>query len=61
MIETLERYWSITIALLPFLWQGFLQTLVISFVSIIAGSLIGFVIGVIRSQRVPVQTPLLGL
>lgn len=54
MIETLERYWSITIALLPFLWQGFLQTLVISFVSIIAGSLIGFVIGVIRSQRVPV-------
>ncbi|AXC50201.1 amino acid ABC transporter permease [Paracoccus suum] len=57
----LERYWSITVSLMPFLWQGFLQTLLISFVSIIAGSIIGFVIGVIRSQRVPLLTGLLGL
>lgn len=57
----MEHYWSITVALMPFLWQGFLQTLLISFVSIIAGSLLGFAIGVIRSQRIPVLNQMLGL
>jgi polar amino acid transport system permease protein len=57
----LERYWSITSSLLPFLWQGFLETLYVSLVAIIAGSLIGALIGLIRSQRVPVLTGIFGL
>lgn len=57
----LERYWSITIALLPFLWEGFLQTLLISLVGIVIGSLLGFLIGVVRSQRVPLLSGVLGL
>jgi polar amino acid transport system permease protein len=57
----LERYWAITNALFPFLWKGFLETLVISLVSIVVGSLIGFVAGVVRSQRVPVLTGVFGL
>lgn len=57
----LERYWAITNALFPFLWKGFLETILISLVSIVVGSLIGFVAGVVRSQRVPVLTGLFGL
>jgi polar amino acid transport system permease protein len=57
----LERYWSITSSLLPFLWQGFLETLYVSLVAIIAGSLIGALIGLVRSQRVPVLTGIFGL
>ncbi|MET0531602.1 MAG: amino acid ABC transporter permease, partial [Microvirga sp.] len=57
----LERYWSITISLFPFLWKGFVETLYISLVAIVVGSLIGFVIGVVRSQRVPVLDGLFGL
>jgi polar amino acid transport system permease protein len=57
----LERYWSITSSLLPFLWQGFLETLYVSLVAIIAGSLIGTLIGLVRSQRVPVLTGIFGL
>jgi polar amino acid transport system permease protein len=57
----LERYWSITSSLLPFLWQGFLETLYVSLVAIVAGSLIGALIGLVRSQRVPVLTGIFGL
>ncbi|MDO5605855.1 MAG: amino acid ABC transporter permease, partial [Paracoccus sp. (in: a-proteobacteria)] len=57
----LEHYWSITVALMPFLWKGFVQTFQISAASIVAGSFLGFVIGVIRSQRVPVASGILGL
>lgn len=57
----LEHYWSIAVALAPFLWRGFLLTLLISLVAIVAGSLLGFLIGVIRSQRTPVLSPILGL
>jgi polar amino acid transport system permease protein len=57
----LERYWSITSSLLPFLWKGFLETLYVSLVAIAAGSLIGAVIGLVRSQRVPLLTGLFGL
>jgi amine acid ABC transporter, permease protein, 3-TM region, His/Glu/Gln/Arg/opine family len=57
----LERYWSITTSLLPFLWKGFLETFYVSLVAIIAGSLIGALIGVVRSQRVPLLTGLFGL
>lgn len=57
----LERYWSITSSLLPFLWKGFLETLYVSLVAIVAGSLIGAVIGLVRSQRVRLLTGLFGL
>jgi polar amino acid transport system permease protein len=57
----LERYWSITSSLLPFLWKGFLETLYVSLVAIVAGSLIGAVIGLVRSQRVPILTGLFGI
>jgi polar amino acid transport system permease protein len=57
----LERYWSITSSLLPFLWKGFLETLYVSLVAIVAGSLIGAGIGLVRSQRVPLLTGLFGL
>ena len=57
----LERYWSITSSLLPFLWKGFLETLYVSLVAIVAGSLIGAVIGLVRSQRVPLLTGLFGV
>ncbi|WP_414475247.1 amino acid ABC transporter permease [Microvirga sp. M2] len=56
-----ERYWSITSSLLPFLWKGFLETLYVSLVAIVAGSLIGALIGLVRSQRVPILTGLFGL
>ena len=48
----LQHYYSVTIAILPFLWSGFVQTLWISLVAIVAGSVLGFVIGIVRSQRV---------
>lgn len=57
----IERYWSITTALFPFLWKGFVETLYISLVAIVAGSLIGFLIGIVRSQRVPVLSGVFGL
>jgi len=57
----IERYWSITVALFPFLWKGFIETLYISLVAILVGSTIGFLIGVVRSQRVPVLSGVFGL
>jgi polar amino acid transport system permease protein len=57
----MERYWTITTSIFPFLWKGFIETLYISLVAIVAGSLIGFFIGIIRSQRIPVLNGLFGL
>src|SRR4051812_28383788 len=57
----LERYWSITTSLLPFLWKGFLETFYISLVAIAAGSALGVLIGLVRSQRVPVLNGLLAI
>lgn len=57
----LERYWSITSSLLPFLLQGFLETLYVSLVAIVAGSLIGAAIGLVRSQRVPILSGLFAI
>jgi polar amino acid transport system permease protein len=56
----LEHYWTVTLAVMPFLWKGFVDTVYVSLVAIVAGSLIGFVIGIIRSQNVPVLTELFG-
>jgi polar amino acid transport system permease protein len=57
----MERYWTITTSISPFLWKGFIETLYISLVAIVAGSLIGFFIGIVRSQRIPVLNGLFGL
>lgn len=57
----LHDYWSTAVTVMPFLLKGFLETLKISFVSIIAGSLLGFLIGVVRSYRVRGVHQLLGL
>jgi polar amino acid transport system permease protein len=57
----MERYWTITTSIFPFLWKGFIETLYISLVAIVAGSLIGFFIGIVRSQRIPVLNGLFGL
>ncbi len=57
----LDSYLSTAGVVLPFLLKGFWETLKISFVAIIAGSLLGFVIGVIRSYRIRGVHQLLGL
>ncbi|HEY4193033.1 MAG TPA: amino acid ABC transporter permease [Mesorhizobium sp.] len=57
----MQHYVDVTLSILPFLWSGFIQTIWISLVAIAAGSILGFVIGVVRSQRVPVLHQLFGL
>ncbi len=60
MMQTLNTYYDVTLTVMPFLARGFVETLRISFASIIAGSLLGFTIGLIRSYKVPVINVLLG-
>lgn len=48
----MDYYWTLTLSILPFLWQGFKETFLVSLVAIIAGSTIGLGIGIIRSYRV---------
>ncbi|MFJ1301974.1 amino acid ABC transporter permease [Pseudomonadota bacterium AL_CKDN230030165-1A_HGKHYDSX7] len=57
----MQEYIDTAVTVTPFLLKGFLVTLKISFVSIIAGSLLGFVLGVIRSYRIPVVHTVVGL
>lgn len=54
MMETLLTYADVTRVVGPFLVRGFLETLRISFFAIVAGSMLGFVIGILRSRRLPV-------
>ncbi|HLR12049.1 MAG TPA: amino acid ABC transporter permease [Burkholderiaceae bacterium] len=61
MLELFITYFDVTRVVMPFLVRGFLETLRISFFAIVAGSLLGFVIGLIRSYRPPIITGLLGL
>lgn len=56
----IEYYWKLTVSVMPFLWQGFKETFTVSLVAILAGSLIGTVIGIIRSYRIPVLTQIFG-
>ena len=60
-VSMLESYLSTAGVVLPFLLKGFWETLKISFFAIIAGSLLGFVIGVVRSYRIRGLHQLLGL
>lgn len=57
----IEYYWKLTVSVAPFLWQGFKETLLVSIVAICAGSLIGTVIGIVRSYRIKVLSQLFGL
>lgn len=57
----MEYYWNLTISILPFLWQGFKETFVVSLVAILAGSLIGALVGIVRSYRVPLLSQLFAL
>lgn len=56
----MQHYVDVAFAILPFLWTGFVQTISISLIAIVAGSLLGFAIGIVRSQHVPVLHPLFG-
>lgn len=56
----MEHYLTITWALIPFLWAGFKETFVVSLVAIVFGSLIGLLIGIIRSYRIPLLSQILG-
>ena len=57
----MQHYWTVTLAILPFLWKGFVETFIVSFIGGIAGSILGAAIGIIRSQRIPVLMQVLGL
>ncbi|TPJ39991.1 amino acid ABC transporter permease [Mesorhizobium sp. B2-6-5] len=57
----MQHYLDIVVAILPFLWTGFVQTFWVSLIAIVVGSVLGFLIGVVRSQRVPVFHQLFGL
>ncbi|WP_329957647.1 amino acid ABC transporter permease [Bordetella petrii] len=57
----LQEYFSTAVTVMPFLLQGFLETLKVSFFAIIAGSVLGFVIGVARSYRIRGVHQVLGL
>lgn len=61
MMELFTTYYDVTRTVMPFLLRGFAETLRISFVAIIAGSMLGFIIGVLRTRRLPVINQLLGL
>ena len=56
----IEYYWKLTVSVMPFLWQGFKETFTVSLVAIVAGSLIGTIIGIIRSYRILVLTQVFG-
>lgn len=55
-----EYYLKLTLSVLPYLWQGFLETFVVSLVAITAGSIIGSVIGIIRSYQIAFVAKILG-
>ncbi len=56
-----NHYTTVFSNVLPFLLQGFVETLKVSFIAIIAGSTLGFAIGILRSERLPVIDRLLAL
>lgn len=56
-----DYYPQLALSILPFLWDGFRETFVVSLVAIFAGSMFGVVFGIIRSYNVPVLAKLLGL
>lgn len=61
ILLTINEYLTVFLKILPFLLRGFVETLKVSFVAIAAGSVIGFIVGVLRSERLPVVDQCLAL
>lgn len=51
---------EVTSAVMPFLVEGLWMTFKISLVTIILGSVLGFVVGVVRSENIPILSLLFG-
>lgn len=60
MIETLIAKWEVTVSLMPFLLQGLWITVQISILAILFGSLLGFVLGLIRSLKNRASSAIIG-
>ena len=54
------HYFEVFVTVLPTLLAGFVETLRISLVGVIIGSVLGFFLGVVRGQRFAYVTPLIG-
>lgn len=61
MMELIAPYIDVTRVVMPFLVRGFIETLRISFFAIIAGSVLGFAVGLMRTYRLPLINAILGL
>lgn len=61
MMQFFNTYSEITITVMPFLMRGFVETLRISFFALVAGSALGFTIGLIRSYKIPLIHSVLGI
>ena len=49
----LQEYYATAVTVMPFLLKGFLETLKVSFLAIVAGSALGFVIGAHAATAAP--------
>jgi len=61
MLDVIMEKWQVVDSLMPFLLQGLWVTFKISIVAIIFGSLIGFVLGIIRTLGYRIPTAIIGL
>ncbi len=60
MIEVLFAKWEVAQSLMPFLMQGLWITVQISIVAILFGSLLGFILGLIRSLNYKIPSAMIG-
>ena len=56
----LEEKFMVAQSIFPFMLQGLWMTFKVSSLAILLGSMLGFVLGVIRSLREPIGTNLIG-
>ncbi|MEW9834464.1 amino acid ABC transporter permease [Mesorhizobium marinum] len=56
----IEHYTEVLRSVLPFLLTGFVETLRISLLGVAGGSVLGFLLGVVRGQNFRYATPLIG-
>lgn len=57
----LTEEWKIIESILPFLLEGLWTTIKVSLIAIVAGSLLGGVLGTLRSFRLPLVTHVIGM
>jgi polar amino acid transport system permease protein len=60
VIETLVAKWDVASSLMPFLMQGLWITFEISILAILFGSILGFILGVIRSLNYRISSAIIG-